>query len=142
MEFTVFLTVLISNLRDEELFHFFRVPILTENVYWKLLKYNLSMLILTQNMQIFMELRYESLICDLQCGRPVAENLTQSYFFLFFFFLSLTSDQLLLRVLMVLKFIYHIVLTLSGEIFARICFCESNFPGILRGFNFTRSLLK
>ena len=86
MEFTVFLTVLISNLRDEELFHFFHVPILTENVYWKLLKYNLSMLILTQNMQIFMELRYESLICDLQCGRPVAENLTQSYFFFFFFF--------------------------------------------------------
>ena len=61
MEFTVFLTVLVSNLRDKELLHFFQVAILTENVYWKLLK--LTMLILTQNMQIFMELWYESLIC-------------------------------------------------------------------------------
>ena len=63
MEFTVFLTVLISNFRDEEFFHFFHVPILTENVYWKLLKYKLTVLILTQNMQAFMELWYETLIC-------------------------------------------------------------------------------
>ena len=33
MEFTVFLTVLISNLRDKKLFHFFQSPISTENVY-------------------------------------------------------------------------------------------------------------
>ena len=33
MEFTAFLTVLISNLRDKELFHFFQAPISTENVY-------------------------------------------------------------------------------------------------------------
>ena len=80
------------------------------------------------------------MLLELQCGRPVAGNVAQSYFFVFVFW-SLTGDQLLFRELMVLKFIYYIVLTLSGEIFAGICFCESNFPGILRGFNFARSLL-
>ena len=66
--------------------------------------------------------------------------MAQSYFFVYAFW-SLTGDQLLFRELMVLKFIYYIVLTLSGEIFAGIYFCESNFRGILRGFNFARSLL-
>ena len=67
MKFTVFLTALISNLRDEELFHFFHSSILTENVYWKLLKYKLTMLILAQNMQIFMELWCESLMWATCC---------------------------------------------------------------------------
>ena len=84
-------------------------------------------------------MNHQYVLLEMQCRRPVAENLTQSYFF--FFFLSLTGDQLLFRVLMVLKFIYCIVLTLSGEIFAWICFCESNFTDVLRGFNFARSLL-
>ena len=116
MEFTVFLTVLISNLRDKELFHFFQSPISTENVYWKLLKYKLTMLILTQNMQIFMELWYESLICVTRVAMWATcyWELDPIMLPFFFFFWSLTSDQLLFWVLMVLKFIYYIVFTLSG----------------------------
>ena len=116
MEFTVFLTVLISNLRDKELFHFFQSPISTENVYWKLLKYKLTMLILTQNMQIFMELWYESLICVTRVAMWATcyWELDPIMLLFFFFFWSLTSDQLLFWVLMVLKFIYYIVFTLSG----------------------------
>ena len=116
MEFTVFLTVLISNLRDKELFHFFQAPISTENVYWKLLKYKLTMLILTQNMQIFMELWYESLICVTRVAMWATcyWELDPIMLPFFFFFWSLTSDQLLFWVLMVLKFIYYIVFTLSG----------------------------
>ena len=115
MEFTVFLTVLISNLRDKELFHFFQSPISTENVYWKLLKYKLTMLILTQNMQIFMELWYESLICVTRVAMWATcyWELDPIMLPFFFFFLSLTSHQLLFWVLMVLKFIYYIVFTLS-----------------------------
>ena len=116
MEFTVFLTVLISNLRDKELFHFFQSPISTENVYWKLLKYKLTMLILTQNMQIFMELWYESLICVTRVAMWATcyWELDPIMLPFFFFFWSLTSHQLLFWVLMVLKFIYYIVFTLSG----------------------------
>ena len=116
MEFTVFLTVLISNLRDKELFHFFQSPISTENVYWKLLKYKLTMLILTQNMQIFMELWYESLICVTRIAMWATcyWELDPIMLPFFFFFWSLTSDQLLFWLLMVLKFIYYIVFTLSG----------------------------
>ena len=134
---------MISNLRDEELSHFFHVPILTKNIYWKLLKYKLTMLILTQNMQIFIELWYESLICVARVGmwETCCWEL-DPIILLLLLFLSLTGDQLLFQVLMVLKFIYYIWLTLSRELFALICFSEPNFPDILRGFNFARSLLK
>ena len=121
MEFTVFLTILISNLRDKELFHSFHVPILTENVYWKLLKYKS---ILTQNMQIFMELWYGSLICVTRVAMwaTFCWELDPIILLFFLFFWSLTGDQLLFRVL-----IYYIVLTLSGEVFEWICFCEPIF---------------
>ena len=134
---------MISNLRDEELSHFFHVPILTKNIYWKLLKYKLTMLILTQNMQIFIELWYESLICVTRVGmwETCCWEL-DPIILLLLLFLSLTGDQLLFQVLMVLKFIYYIWLTLSRELFALICFSEPNFPDILHGFNFARSLLK
>ena len=134
---------MISNLRDEELSHFFHVPILTKNIYWKLLKYKLTMLILTQNMQIFIELWYESLICVTRVGmwETCCWEL-DPIILLLLLFLSLTGDQLLFQVLMVLKFIYYIWLTLSRELFALICFSEPNFPDILRGFHFARSLLK
>ena len=134
MKFTVFLTALISNLRDEELFHFFHSSILTENVYWKLLKYKLTMLILAQNMQIFMELWCESLMwatCCWERGPIVLLRLC---------FLIVDRWPIVISRADGVK-VYYIVLTLSGEIFAGICFCESNFPGILRGFNFARSLL-
>ena len=93
MEFTVFLTVLISNLRDKELFHFFQSPISTENVYWKLLKYKLTMLILTQNMQIFMELWYESLICVTRVAMWATCYWELDPIMLPFFFFFLIIDQ-------------------------------------------------
>ena len=133
---------MISNLRDEELSHFFHVPILTENIYWKLLKYKLTMLILTQNMQIFIELWYESLICVIRVAMWETCCWELDPIILLLLFLSLTGNQLLFQVLMVLKFIYYIVLTLSKELFALIYFSEPDFPDILRGFNFARSLLK
>ena len=65
------------------------------------------------------------MLLELQCGRPVVKN--PIILLLLLLFLSLTGDQLLFQVLMVLKVIYHIVLTLSREIFALICFVNPIF---------------
>ena len=97
MEFIVFLTVLISSLTEEELCNFFHFSILTENVYWKLLKYKLTMLILTRNMQIFIELWYESLICVTRVAMRTNCYWKPDPIIFLFFFKALTGDQLLFR---------------------------------------------
>ena len=125
MEFTVFLTILISNLRDRELFHSFHVPILTENVYWKLLKYKS---ILTQNMQIFMELWYGSLICVTRVAMwaTFCWELDPIILLFFLFFLIIDRWPVVISSADGVK-VYYIVLTLSGEVFEWICFCEPIF---------------
>ena len=132
MELIVFLTVLISSLTEEELCNFFHFSILTENVYWKLLKYKLTMLILTQNMQIFIELWYESLICVTRVAMRTNCYWKPDPIIFLFFFKDIDRRPA------IISFKYFIILTFSGEIFAWIWFCEP----IFQAFNFPKSLLK
>ena len=109
---------------------FFYFSILTENVYWKLLKYKLTMLILTRNMQIFIELWYESLICVTRVAMWTNCYWKPDPIILLFFFKDIDQRPA------IISFKYFIILTFSGEIFAWTWFCDPIFQAFCVGLIF------